>query len=134
MSTPPPNGPLLTRESLTAQRAALAARPGGSLLAHPSPSALGRVDGGPGTVVRALPDAPGPDGTPVVPARTGDLRDPAPWRAPPVTGQGGDRPGRGRPRRRTRWPTPSGGRRCGGPARRGSGTRPSGAPVVSLDS
>ncbi|MFD3628203.1 aminoglycoside N(3)-acetyltransferase [Streptomyces sp. NPDC058698] len=84
MSTPPPTGPLVTRDSLTAQLRELGVRPGGILLAHSSLSALGWVNGGQVTVVRALLDALGPHGTLVVPTQTGDLSDPALWRAPPV--------------------------------------------------
>ncbi|MEU9355876.1 AAC(3) family N-acetyltransferase [Streptomyces griseoloalbus] len=84
MPTPPPTGPLVTRDTLTAQLRDLGVRPGESLLVHSSLSSLGWVNGGPVTVVRALLDALGPDGTLVVPTQSGDLSDPALWQAPPV--------------------------------------------------
>jgi aminoglycoside 3-N-acetyltransferase len=84
MPTPPPTGPLVTHDTLTAQLRELGVRPGETLLAHSSLSSLGWVNGGPVTVVRALLDALGPDGTLVVPTQSGDLSDPALWQAPPV--------------------------------------------------
>ncbi|MFI5795548.1 aminoglycoside N(3)-acetyltransferase [Streptomyces sp. NPDC051677] len=84
MPTPPPTGPLVTRTTLTADLRALGAEPGEILLVHSSLSALGWVSGGAVTVVRALLDVLGPDGTLVVPTQTGDLSDPAVWRNPPV--------------------------------------------------
>ncbi|MFF6814713.1 aminoglycoside N(3)-acetyltransferase [Streptomyces sp. NPDC012403] len=84
MPTPPPTGPLVTRDTLTAQLRELGVRPGETLLAHTSLSSLGWVNGGPVTVVRALLDTLGPDGTLVVPTQSGDLSDPALWQAPPV--------------------------------------------------
>ncbi|MEV8598110.1 AAC(3) family N-acetyltransferase [Streptomyces sp. NPDC052012] len=84
MPTPPPTGPLVTRDSLAAQLRELGVRPGETLLVHSSLSSLGWVNGGPVTVVRALLDALGPDSTLVVPTQSGDLTDPALWRRPPV--------------------------------------------------
>ncbi|MDX2677613.1 aminoglycoside N(3)-acetyltransferase [Streptomyces sp. NY05-11A] len=84
MPTPPPTGPLVTRDTLTAGLRALGVEPGEILLVHSSLSSLGWVCGGAVTVVRALLDALGPEGTLVVPAQTGDLSDPAVWRNPPV--------------------------------------------------
>ncbi len=84
MPTPAPTGPLVTRDSLTARLGALGVRQGEILLAHSSLSSLGWVNGGAATVVRALLDVLGPDGTLVVPTQTGDLSDPALWQAPPV--------------------------------------------------
>ncbi|GGM89146.1 aminoglycoside N(3)-acetyltransferase [Streptomyces fuscichromogenes] len=84
MPTPPPTGPLVTRDTLARQLRLLGVRSGETLLAHTSLSSLGWVNGGAVTVVRALLDALGPDGTLVVPTQTGDLSDPALWRNPPV--------------------------------------------------
>ncbi|MFF9218577.1 aminoglycoside N(3)-acetyltransferase [Streptomyces viridosporus] len=79
-----PTGPLVTRDSLAAQLRELGVRPGETLLVHSSLSSLGWVNGGPVTVVGALLDALGPDGTVVVPAQSGHLSDPALWQAPAV--------------------------------------------------
>ncbi|MFI1045390.1 aminoglycoside N(3)-acetyltransferase [Streptomyces griseoruber] len=84
MPTPPPTGPLVTRETLAAQLRDLGVEPGEILLVHSSLSSLGWVCGGPVAVVQALRDALGPDGTLVVPTQTGDLSDPAEWSRPPV--------------------------------------------------
>ncbi|WP_189219724.1 MULTISPECIES: aminoglycoside N(3)-acetyltransferase [Streptomyces] len=84
MPTSPPTGPLVTRDALAAHLRTLGVRPGELLLVHSSLSALGWVNGGPVTVVQALLDALGPDGTLVVPTQTGDLSDPALWGDPPV--------------------------------------------------
>ncbi|MEU1520280.1 AAC(3) family N-acetyltransferase [Streptomyces sp. NPDC005811] len=84
MPTPPPTGPLVTRETLAAQLRDLGVEPGETLLVHSSLSSLGWVCGGSVAVVQALRDALGPDGTLVVPTQTGELSDPAQWSRPPV--------------------------------------------------
>ncbi|MFE2626840.1 aminoglycoside N(3)-acetyltransferase [Streptomyces sp. NPDC059374] len=84
MSTPPPTGPLVTRDTLAAHVRALGVQPGDTLLVHSSLSSVGWVCGGAVAVVQGLLDALGPDGTLVVPTQTGDLSDPAVWHNPPV--------------------------------------------------
>lgn len=84
MPTPPPTGPLVTRDTVIAQVRDLGVRPGDALLVHTSLSSLGWVCGGPVAVVQGLLDAVGEDGTLVVPAQSGDLSDPAEWGNPPV--------------------------------------------------
>ncbi|MHA5049992.1 AAC(3) family N-acetyltransferase [Streptomyces sp. SD15] len=84
MSTPPPTGPLVTRDTLAAQLLSMGVQPGETLLAHSSLSSLGWVNGGAVAVVQGLLDALGPDGTLVVPTQSGDLSDPALWANPPV--------------------------------------------------
>ncbi|WP_326723906.1 MULTISPECIES: AAC(3) family N-acetyltransferase [unclassified Streptomyces] len=84
MPTPPPTGPLVTRDTVSAQLLSLGVRPGETLLLHSSLSSLGWVCGGAVAVVQGLLDTLGPDGTLVVPTQSGDLSDPALWSNPPV--------------------------------------------------
>ncbi|MEU6109678.1 AAC(3) family N-acetyltransferase [Streptomyces albidoflavus] len=83
-SPAPVTGPLNTRASLTADLRALGVQPGETLLAHTSLSSLGWVCGGAVTLVQALLDAVGPDGTLAVPTHSGDNSDPSGWGNPPV--------------------------------------------------
>ncbi|MFG2607997.1 aminoglycoside N(3)-acetyltransferase [Streptomyces sp. NPDC048514] len=84
MSTPPPTGPLVTRDAVAAQLRMLGVESGETLLAHSSLSSLGWVNGGAVAVVQGILDALGPRGTLVVPTQTGDQSDPAVWGNPPV--------------------------------------------------
>jgi aminoglycoside 3-N-acetyltransferase len=79
----PRAGPAQTTESLVADLRRLGVRPGETLLVHSSLRSLGWVSGGAPTVVRALLEVLGPDGTVVVPAQTADNRDPSRWLVPP---------------------------------------------------
>ncbi|WP_018545771.1 aminoglycoside N(3)-acetyltransferase [Streptomyces sp. LaPpAH-108] len=84
MPKPLPNGPLITRETISARLRELGVEPGETLLVHSSLSSLGWVNGGAVAVVQGLLDALGPTGTLTVPAHSADLSDPALWRDPPV--------------------------------------------------
>ncbi|MER6278349.1 aminoglycoside N(3)-acetyltransferase [Streptomyces sp. 900105245] len=91
MPTPPPTGPLVTRDSIARQLRLLGVETGETLLLHSSLSSLGWVNGGAVAVVRAVLDALGPSGTLVVPTQTGDQSDPALWSDPPVPEEWWDR-------------------------------------------
>ncbi|MFE0511307.1 aminoglycoside N(3)-acetyltransferase [Streptomyces sp. NPDC058964] len=73
-----------SRADLAAGLRALAIAEGDTVLVHISISALGWTAGGGVTLVRALRDAVGPDGTLVVPTFTTYLTDPATWVQRPV--------------------------------------------------
>ncbi|MFB0618889.1 aminoglycoside N(3)-acetyltransferase [Streptomyces sp. AGS-58] len=91
MPTPPPTGPLVTRDGVAAGLRLLGVETGEILLAHSSLSSLGWVNGGAVAVVQGLLDALGPSGTLVVPAQSAQLSDPASWRRPPVPEEWWDR-------------------------------------------
>lgn len=63
--------PIVTHERILRDLRALGLAPGMHVLAHTSLSRIGHVDGGPQTVVQALIDAVGPEGTVLFPAHTG---------------------------------------------------------------
>lgn len=73
-----------TVESLARDLGALGVRPGSVLLVHSSLASLGWAIGGAPSVVAALTEALGPDGTLVMPSHSAGLSDPADWAAPPV--------------------------------------------------
>ncbi len=71
-----------TRTSLVHDLETLVPR-GGVLLVHSSCRSLGKVEGGADTVVAALREALGPEGTLMVPTFTTNLTDPYVWPVPP---------------------------------------------------
>jgi aminoglycoside 3-N-acetyltransferase len=73
-----------TREGIAADLRALGIQSGEVLLVHSSLSSLGWINGGPVTVIQALQDVLGPEGTLVMPAHSGEYSDPAEWGNPPV--------------------------------------------------
>lgn len=75
---------LVTRTSLAQDLRAAGVKRGDILLAHISLSKLGFVVGAARTIVEALNDAVGDDGTIVMPSYSGELSDPAEWQSPPV--------------------------------------------------
>lgn len=80
----PPVGMPHTRVSLAADLRELGVRTGSILLVHSALRSVGQVLGGSATLVAALRDVLGPDGTLVVPTHTPDNSDPAGWINPPV--------------------------------------------------
>ncbi|MET8980177.1 AAC(3) family N-acetyltransferase [Streptomyces sp. NPDC004539] len=84
MPTPPPTGPLVTRDTLADDLRKLGVTAGETLLVHSSLKSLGWVNGAAVAAVQALLDVLGPAGTLAVPTQTGDLSDPALWQNPPV--------------------------------------------------
>jgi aminoglycoside 3-N-acetyltransferase len=73
-----------TRAELTSGLTNLGVQPGDILLVHARMSALGYVPGAARTVVEALVEAVGSNGTIMMPTYSGDLSDPAEWRHPPA--------------------------------------------------
>ncbi len=75
-----------TRASLADDLRTLGVAPGMSLLVHSSLKRIGWVVGGAPTVIHALIDVLGPDGTLMMPAFSADLADPGEWNDPPIPG------------------------------------------------
>ena len=74
----------VTRASLGADLRAIGLTEGATVIVHTSMSRLGWIAGGAQAVIGALLDPIGPRGTLVMPTHSGQLTDPAGWRAPPV--------------------------------------------------
>jgi aminoglycoside 3-N-acetyltransferase len=83
MPGPTDNTPV-TEKTLRRDLLALGLAPGRTLVVHSSLSAMGWVEGGPATVIRALLHAVGGQGTLAMPAATPRCADPAGWLDPPV--------------------------------------------------
>jgi aminoglycoside 3-N-acetyltransferase len=77
-------GTMVTTRSLVDDLVRLGVKKGETLVVHASMSRMGWVCGGAETVVRALLEAIGPDGTLVMPAQAGANSDPKHWHHPPV--------------------------------------------------
>ncbi|MCD6359791.1 MAG: AAC(3) family N-acetyltransferase [Armatimonadetes bacterium] len=65
----------LTRQDIVDDLRALGVGPGMTLMVHSSLSAIGRVEGGAGTVIEALLEALGPEGTLAMPAMSSGVYD-----------------------------------------------------------
>jgi aminoglycoside 3-N-acetyltransferase len=74
----------ITVKRLVIDLRALGIKPGMTLLVHSSLSQIGCVCGGAMSVVLALQEVLGEDGTLMMPTMSSDWSDPAQWRAPPV--------------------------------------------------
>ena len=74
----------VTRSSLASDLRALGLVEGATVIVHTSMARLGPVIGGAQAVIVALLDTLGERGTLVMPAHSGQLSDPAHWRAPPA--------------------------------------------------
>jgi len=77
------DGPVV-HDRLVGDLTRLGIEPGMTLLVHCSLSSIWWVVGGPVTVIRALLECIGPQGTLVMPTHSGDLSDPSEWVNPPV--------------------------------------------------
>lgn len=76
----------VTLESLKKDLFNIGVREGMLILLHSSLSSIGWVSGGAVTVILAIENILGTEGTLIMPAYSGDLSDPAEWVNPPVPG------------------------------------------------
>src|SRR5260221_5927753 len=74
-----------TEEQLIEDLRELGLREGAEVLVHASLRAMGPIEGGAETLVKAFQQIVGPQGTLMVPAFTPNLGDPAEWRSTPET-------------------------------------------------
>lgn len=75
---------IATRADLSAGLRRLGINPGDTICFHVSMKSIGYVIGGTRSIVEGLIDAVGATGTIMMPTYSGDLSDPAEWRAPSV--------------------------------------------------
>jgi aminoglycoside 3-N-acetyltransferase len=75
---------IATTASLAEELAALGLPRGAVMMVHASLRAMGRVEGGAPSVVAALRQVLGPEGTVMVPTHTNHLSEPRHWRNPPA--------------------------------------------------
>ncbi|MGW7264861.1 aminoglycoside N(3)-acetyltransferase [Streptomyces sp. NPDC054842] len=81
---------VVTRDAIGEGLAALGVRPGATVITHTSLSSFGYVVGGAQSVLLALRDAVGPQGTLVMPAFTPQLCHPHTWRRPELAAAAAD--------------------------------------------
>lgn len=74
----------ITRQQMIRDLKTLGIKTGDVLLVHSSLSSIGWVCGGAVSVIEALVESVGQNGTLIMPAHSGDLSDPAQWENPPV--------------------------------------------------
>ncbi len=74
----------ITPDDLCRELRALGLDAGAAVVVHAALSRIGRVAGGPGSLIQALMTVLTPEGTLVMPTFTGQLSDPAEWRDPPA--------------------------------------------------
>lgn len=75
---------VVTRKQLCEDLERLGLSAGDIVCVHSAASKIGYVIGGPRTILDALLDTVGPQGTIMMPTFTGDLSDPAKWRFPAI--------------------------------------------------
>jgi aminoglycoside 3-N-acetyltransferase len=75
---------VVTRKQLCQDLERLGLSAGDIVCVHSAASKIGYVIGGPRTILDALLDTVGPQGTIMMPTFTGDLSDPAKWRFPAI--------------------------------------------------